>query len=177
MMNLTEHARAVLLAAMVLVSGCGYDRSLSARNVLGGNTAIGSLSGASTSLPLESASTPTVSMSRVEWEPIDFVVPVDGTVHGPLWRVSVRAEDDAPRSKGLYPTAESALDLDKHSWASAHEALLEPFVAVGNVIAMPVLAIMDPPGNHQSPSKKSLYKRSERGRSVAGTIPAPEPTP
>lgn len=176
---MTDFVRAAGLAVVVVLAGCGYNRSIAERNLLGGNSVISGLSAdtAADAATAHIATTPTVSLSRQEWPPVDFVVPVDGTVHGPLWRMDAVAKVDTPRGKALYPTAESALDLREHSPSFAYEALLEPFVAIGNVIGMPVLAFMDPPGNHQSPSKRSLYKRSGHGRTMAGSIPGSAEAP
>lgn len=174
----TDRTAAAGLAVLATaLGGCGYDHGIAERPFLGGNTPLGTLTPGEVE-PIADAGTPTVSLARDEWVPTDFVVPVDGTVHGPLWRWDARGRGDTPRQKALYPTAETALDLRPQGGASVREAVLQPFLSIANVVALPVLAFLDPPGNRMSPSRSSLYKRSMGGHSAAGAIPVPPaPTP
>ncbi len=123
---------------------------------------------------LESALVATTTMTRSNWQPVDFVVPVDGTIHGSTWRWDAPPPRQTARQKSLYPTAETALEDGGSAGPLVHEALLQPLYALGNVVAMPVLAFMDPPGTHMTPTAKTLYKRSIRGRAVAGVVPVDE---
>jgi hypothetical protein len=166
---------APVLALAALLGGCGYDGRIAERAFLGGNTPIATFDPATPDAPAPAA--PTTTLDRETWAPIDFLVPVDGTVHGPLWRWNARGDARTPRQKALYPTSLTALDLAPEGGASVRQAVAQPFVALANIIALPVLVFTDPPGNHLSPSAATLYTRSVRGRPVAGPIPAAPPEP
>lgn len=123
----------------------------------------------------DTPATATTSLTRSNWQPVDFIVPVDGTVHGPLWRWDARPPSETARDKALYPTAETALDLTSPLGPQIREALIDPVLALGNTLAMPVFIFANPPGNSMSPSAATLYKRSPKGRAIAGPIPQPAP--
>ncbi|RMH11403.1 MAG: hypothetical protein D6695_09200 [Planctomycetota bacterium] len=160
------------LLPVIALAGCGYERALATRNVLGGSTTLATLTGrASDDIPVDDSPS-THSIMRAEWQPIDVLVPVDGTVHGPTWRIDARADGPSPRQKSLHPTLRSALALASNKRVQVWEGVLAPFVGLANVAAMPVLMLKDPPASYMSPSRTTLYKRSRPGRTVAGTIPA-----
>ncbi len=169
-------ALAAFAVIVGMLSGCGFDRTIAERTTLGGDQAVWTLSPASLVSINDTPATATTSLTRSNWQPVDFIVPVDGTVHGPLWRWDPRPPRDTARQKALYPTAETALELAGPLGPQAHEAFVAPFIAMGNAFAVPVLIFADPPGDFMSPSAATLYKRSPKGRSVAGPIPEPPAT-
>lgn len=158
-------------AALLAHAGCGYDRSLADRNTLDGHAEIASLSGKAAGDIPTSAGASVRSLERLEWQPIDVIVPVDGTVHGPTWRIDVVTTDPNARQRSLHPTLSSAMQLGSGSRGQLLEGVISPFVAFGNVLAMPVFLFTDPPGSVMSPSRTMLYKRTQPGRTVAGPIP------
>lgn len=160
---------------LVLVS-CSYDRTIADRNTIGGSFELPTLTGT----PAEDIPTvqgpSVVSLLRLEWQPINFIVPVDGTVHGPTWRIDAVAGDANARQRSLHPTLDSALQLGSSRRGQRVEAIASPFVATGNVLVMPVLMFTTPPfDSYVSPSRASLYKRARPGQPMAGAIPASEP--
>ena len=162
---------AALATATGLLAGCGFDRTIAERTTLGANQPVWTLTPAMIVSEHDTPATATISLTRSNWQPVDFIVPVDGTIHGPLWRWDARAPGETARDKALYPTAETALELTGPIGPQVGEALMAPVVAFGNTLAMPVFVFRSPPGNFMSPSVATLYKRSPRGRAIAGTIP------
>lgn len=150
--------------------GCGYDRSLSDRLVLGGNL---QPIGLATLDAHDQAPQPTTSlqtMHRGEWATIDVIVPVDGTAHGPLLRVDRRFAFRSARSKALYPTPDSALDLRESNRAGlVIEGIAQPVLALGQTIALPLVLITEAPTPQASPSSRTLYKRASQGRAILGS--------
>ncbi len=159
-----------------MLSGCGFDRTIAERTTLGADQAVWTLSPASLVSINDTPATDTTSLTRSNWQPVDFIVPVDGTVHGPLWRWDARGPLETARHKALYPTAETALELAGPLGPQVREALVAPLLAFGNSLALPALVFTDPPSDLMSPSAATLYKRSPRGRSIAGPIPEPPAT-
>lgn len=158
-----------MLAALSL-AGC-YNRSLADRNTIARSGEIASLTGKpAPDVPTHVAPS-AGSLSRLDWQPIDFVVPVDGTVHGPQRRIDLRYLSNSPRHRFLYPTVESALDVSADRRGRRIEAAAAPVVGLLNVFTMPVNLFRDPPGSYMSPSKTMLYKRSRPGGTLAGAIP------
>lgn len=165
-----------LVVAAVGASGCGFNRDLAHRTTLGGNAIILALSPDDASM-LETNATTTTKITRSNWQPIDFIVPVDGTIHGPIWRWDARLARDTAMQKALYPTIETALEDEGAVGPQIRAALVQPFISIGNIFAIPVLAFTDPPGTTMTPTARTLYKRSIRGRSVAGIVPVESDTP
>lgn len=165
------------LAPVLLLASCGYDRSLADRNTLGGSSVLPTLTGkAGDDIPAAEGPS-AVSLLRLDWQPIDFIVSVDGTVHGPVWRVDAVASNANARQRSLHPTLESALQLGSSRGGQRVEGVVSPFVATGNVLAMPIMMIATPPfDSYVSPSRASLYKRARPGQSMAGAVPAEGPS-
>jgi hypothetical protein len=62
--------------------------------------------------PPEAVSVPSLKgVSRANWERTEFLLPVDGTAHHPIYARRVRLADRAARQEGLNPTATNSLDL------------------------------------------------------------------
>lgn len=166
----------LMLVVALAMTGC-YNRSLADRNTIGCCGEIRTLSRVpAPDVPTDIA--PSVhSLARLDWQPIDFMVPVDGTVHGPQRRIDLRYLSASSRHRFLYPTAESALDLSADRRGRRIEGAAAPVVGLFNVFTMPINLFRDPPGSYMSPSKAMLYKRYRPGGTLAGTIPQFEPSP
>jgi hypothetical protein len=162
------------LAASTL-TGCGFDRTIAERTTLGADQAVWTLTPALVASTNDSPATATASLTRSNWQPVDFIVPVDGTIHGPLWRWDAYPPRETARQKALYPTAETALELASPLGPQVREAVVAPLLAFANSLALPVLVFTDPPADFMSPSAATLYKRSPKGRPTAGPIPEPAP--
>jgi len=113
---------------------------------------------------------PTTRLDRADWEPVEYRVPVDGTVHPPLWRSHASFDESPARQHGLYPTAASVLDTAGDPGEAIAAGFIEPARAVLDLAAMPVRMILEPVWTkRQSPS---MYKRWHSGAWLAG--PSPE---
>ena len=168
---------ALCLPALALTTGCVG--SLNERPTLGGSQRLPALypgsdrERATTAPSPYAVTTPTTRLDRGSWEPMNFVVPVDGVAHDPV-RYSERrySEDDTPRRFGLFPTVASSLDLSSPSAPQAGEALFALPRVLLDVALFPVRAITQPISKtRQSPS--GLYKRTPEGETWwAGPRPA-----
>lgn len=164
-------AAALLLAATSVLGACA--RPLNDRPTIGGRLTTGTFA-----MPTASG-TPALDthagLDRSAWPGQVFLVPVDGSVHGPVWHGDVRFADTTARQNGLMPTAETALELDGGTGnAQALEAVVAPFASLIDVALFPVRLFVDPPfANRQSP--EWLYKRSQQGGWSSATIAPPPP--
>ncbi|MEQ8770996.1 MAG: hypothetical protein RIB60_10870 [Phycisphaerales bacterium] len=153
-----------LIAALLTLSACA--RQLNERPTLGNavHTATFRTAEWADRAPGVPARTAPVDASpdRADWPARVFLVPVDGTVHGPVRHGSVSLTADTHRQQGLYPTVESALDLEGDTGgAQALEGVLAPFAATAELALMPVSLVLEPPfKNAQSPA--GLHKRTPR---------------
>lgn len=73
-------------------------------------------------------------IERTNWNASEIVVATDGVQHHPRWTSAQPAYTKTPRSRGLYPTADTALSLDRADGAEAAEAAAAPFHAASDVI-------------------------------------------
>ncbi|MBX3323339.1 MAG: hypothetical protein KF757_10145 [Phycisphaeraceae bacterium] len=166
--RLTLHL--ALCGSCVCFAGCGYDRSLADRLVLGGNTQPIGLATHPANDQAQQSTASLLTMHRGEWATIDVIVPVDGTAHGPLLRIDRRFAFRSPRSKALYPTPDSALDLrESNRRGLVIEGFAQPVLALGQTIALPLVIITEAPSAHASPSSRTLYKRASQGRAILGS--------
>lgn len=156
------------LAATLAPLGCA-PRDLNARPTLGGSAGHNTLAAGT---PTGHITELTRSLDRDTWTTTVFLVPVDGTVHGPTYRFQ-RTDTESPRGLGLHPTPESAAALQSSSVADeASSALLAPVGALAEFALMPIeLIVTPPPSKHQSPGR--VYKRTLQGGWSTG--PAREP--
>jgi hypothetical protein len=151
------------VASLLWSSGC---MDLNSRSTIGADRALPALEAASPATPDEVRAT---RLDRADWAPIEYRVPVDGTVHAPLWRSRVAFSDEQRRQHGLYPTAESSLDLGAPADEEAVRGFVEPVRALADVFLMPVYWVIDPVWDlEQSPS---MYKRWHSGEWLAGPLP------
>ena len=158
--------RIVVLGVIPLLAVPGCVRDRNARETLGGVLVTGSLDGAEGAVAVG----PSVGMDRAAWPVVVFEVPVDGTVHGPTHGGWVRFTDATARQRGLFPTIETALELDGDvGEPQALEGLWGPVAAGGEILWMPVGVVMGPPwAERQSP--RGLYKRSRQGGWHSGVV-------
>lgn len=140
-----------------------------ARNVLGGRSQIEAIA------PVEAAhepshDTPSVhGLDRSNWGATTTVVPVDGTLHGPTYTRQRLYDRQPARRLGLYPTAQTALDLDDpgSGLLRGSEVAAQFPRALVEVGLMPIRAIVSPPWvRRQSPMY--LYKRQPPGGWLTG---------
>jgi len=155
----------VLIAAALAASqGCTTD--INSRRTIGAVRDLPALSVANVDASrVEIAAT---RLDRGDWTPVEFRVPVDGTVHGPLWKSYARFDDDMRRAHGLYPTAESALDLHSDQWDDRVRSVLDPVWAITDLAVMPVRAILQPA--RKKTQGPSMYKRWHSGEYLAGPM-------
>ena len=157
--------RGVLIAAaLAVLQGCTTD--LNSRRTIGAVRDLPALNEAKADAgSVEIAAT---RLGRGDWEPVEFRLPVDGTVHGPLWKSRTKFDDDMRRAHGLYPTAESALDLHSDQWDDRVRSVLDPVWAIADLAFMPVRAIARPAWKKtQGPT---MYKRWHTGEYLAGPM-------
>jgi len=154
------------VATLALHTGCAH--RVNKRTVLGGGTELEAI--AAEPAP-QIAYVPADRLDRGGWDAQTFLVPVDGTVHTPHWR-TLRQDNttDKPRRKGLFPTAESALDLETDAavlWREAGVAFPLTLLDMGFI---PLNAARNPPwARRQSP--QWLHKRFDQDRWYAGPMP------
>lgn len=167
MKNVTTLGCGALLAGILAgLVGCSTD--VNARRTIGGERGLEALGLPDEVRPLADAGL-TTRLDRGDWTPVEFRVPVDGTVHGPLWKTPTRFDDDQRRAHGLFPTAESALELNGDRWDDRVRSLMDPAVAVLDLALLPVRAVMHPAWTKtQGPS---MYKRWHSGEYLAGPMP------
>ena len=150
----------VCLAALLALPAC--TRHLNERPTLGNAVHTGTLDPATWAHAEGTVPdrTSDLGTDRAAWPAHVFLVPVDGTVHGPVRHRRVRLADGTRRQQGLYPTVESALDLQGDDrGALMLEGVLAPFAATFELAMLPVSAIAQPPfTDRQSPGE--LHKRS-----------------
>ena len=158
-------------AAMAVITAClaavGGSTDVNARRTIGAERELPTLAGADATHAINAERA--TRLDRGDWEPVDFRLPVDGTVHNALLKSEPSFGDEQPRAHGLYPTAESALDLGSDRGADAWRGVVEPFRAVVDLAIMPVRAFTDPAwGKRQSASN---FKRWRSGAWYAGPVP------
>lgn len=159
-------ASLVLAGSAMMLGGCSTD--VNSRVMIGAERVLPALAGpgADAAIDQQVAS----RLDRGDWTPIDFRVPIDGTVHNALLKTEPVFGDDHPRAHGLFPTRESALDLGASSGSELARGVIEPVRALVDLAIMPVRSFTDPAwGKRQSPSN---YKRWHPGEWLAGPMPA-----
>ena len=89
---------------------------------------------------------PSTTLDRAGWQPIDFVVPVDGVRHDPNYRflTSSRQRSRTARDRGDFPTYVSALDSSRASFMTdAIDATITAAYAAVETVALPVFVFVD----------------------------------
>ncbi len=103
----------VLAVAGAAFGGCRMTASDTV--TIGNQVTVAGMQGPEGHLTLDQARTLSgppnqIRLDRSDWEPIEFVVPVDSSPHRPTF-VTAWWMTDTARSEGLYPTPLSALEL------------------------------------------------------------------
>jgi len=155
-----------LPAGLLVVVSAGCQGVVNDRLVLAGSGVLPSLSpssepvGDDVSRAWSGPGEATVSIDRGGWPVQRFVVPVDGTVHGPVWGTrTILSGTDIVRREGVYPTEETALDLrGEDDFAVVREALWSYVDAAVEWGLFPLKLFLSPLwSEHQSP--RVVYKR------------------
>ncbi|HYE61070.1 MAG TPA: hypothetical protein VD997_03660 [Phycisphaerales bacterium] len=88
--------------------------------------------------PLTSDGPSVVSLTRENWRPMVFTVPVDGVASRRNYTTELHFTDTTARQRGEHPTALSALELSGPTRTEqALEGLVNPFNAFGDAVLMP----------------------------------------
>lgn len=169
-----RHAALLLLAGAVALGGC--TREINERLVLGMDTPLPAIEPREQELPM---GVPSVTGLERHWEPVVFVVPVNGVAHPPDYAPPTFMLDELPRQRGEYPTALSALDLGE---PDAGDEVLQALRSHGQAVLdaaliLPRLVIRPPNATDWSPERS--YERAPAAAITAETAPPPvgEPMP
>lgn len=166
-------ACAGVAGVLAMVGGCSTD--LNARATIGATRAIPELTTSEALTDPVAYAARTTRLDRGDWSAVDFRLPVDGTVHGPLLLSMPGFDDDDHRAHGLFPTRESALELGANPHEEAFRGLVEPGRTVVDLVLLPVRAVLQPAwSKRQGPS---MYKRWHGGEWLAGPMPATDADP
>lgn len=159
-------AATTILVGGTLIAAFGCTTDLNARTTIGAKRTIAAFDAETGTT---TASGPTTRLDRAGWAPVEFRLPVDGTVHHPAWRSRASFDDEPARQHGLYPTAESSLQLGERDGTLVWAGVIEPARALVDLFAMPVRMVLSPPWSRtQSPA---MYKRWHAGEWMAGPLP------
>lgn len=116
-------------------------------------------------------------VDRTNWATTSITVAGDGVQHAPTWRTEQPAYAHTPRTDGLHPTAQTALDLEAPSGVYIAEGVAAPFHAATDVVLLIPRMFSSPPSAVRV-SPRAPYERSanyDRRVEVAAQ-PAPVPT-
>ncbi len=153
-----------LLSIGTALAGCVSDHN--ARPTLGSNITLDSLEGGGTDGDPPSLR----GLDRSNWGATSIRVPVDGTVHRPTYARTHLYDDSLARQKGLYPTSETALELDGSRWMGAAEIAAQPFHLIVDAGMLPLRVAMAPPWT-RTQSPRAVYKRRPPGGWLTGGAP------
>ena len=98
-----------ILGAAAALSGCTSPENDRFR--FGEDGMIPAFQSDAAALPTDDQIPSVTGLDRSNWEPVVFVVPVQGTAHQPTYAPGVFDLDSLPRQRGDYPTVETSLDL------------------------------------------------------------------
>lgn len=88
--------------------------------------------------PLTDDKPSVVSLTRENWSPVLFVVPVDGVASRRTYTTEIYYADATARQRGEHPTPISSLELSGPTRTEqALEGLVNPFNAFGDLVMMP----------------------------------------
>ena len=101
--------------------------------------------------------------SRAHWDERTVVAHVDGVSHQQTYTFNLRLDSDraAARTRGEYPTFETALDDESDTDNLLMQALLGPFVGGAELALFPFFAIKSPPWT-ESQSPRVATEASEQ---------------
>ena len=152
---------------MMMAAGCVSDTN--ARLPLGSNVVLDTGEGDG----VVASSVSVIGLDRSNWGATTIRVPVDGTVHRATYARTVLYDDSLARQKGLFPTAETALETEGSAGMGAAEIAAQPGWALIDAALIPIRVAMSPPWKPvQSP--RVNYKRTRPGGWLTGGVaPAP----
>lgn len=166
-------------AAVLALSAGGCAGDLNRRAVLGGGVEIPALD------PREPAELGVMSLAgpraeridRGDWDPQTYLVPVDGTVHGPDWQRAAGPIDPlSARALGLFPTTGTAVEAGSRPGREALEAVVEWAGTIIEPAFLVVRSVSQPPWSAvQSPTRS--WKRTAQTAWYPGPLPEPLPEP
>lgn len=145
----------------MLAAGCVSDTN--ARLPLGSNVLLDRGEGDG----VEDSAVSVTGLDRSNWGATTIRVPVDGTVHRATYTRRVLYDDSLARQKGLFPTAETALETEGDRGMGAAEIAAQPGWALIDAALIPIRVAMSPPWKPvQSP--RANYKRTRPGGWLTG---------
>ena len=140
----------ILTAGLAATTLASCAASLNSRDTLGGSLELPALSpdngGAVRVADLQTA--PLTTISRADFEPRRFVVPVDGVRHQPTYLLTglPEAGDSASwRDAGTYPTVQGALDVRGDADFEMRNAFAGPLAAALEIALSPIGLVITPP--------------------------------
>jgi len=108
---------------------------------------------------------------RSRWNTTVIIAPIDGIVHGPTFRFyAVPRNNDHPRTYGLLPTTETALDHQTHSTAASFHYTRSELVATMASIIDPFMIHYHLTNTHWSPRR--VWKRTRQDNTWSSGQPA-----
>lgn len=144
-----------LLAALPLAGGCVQSNH---RMTIGDDIGLPAFQASVPGEPANDAPS-LFSVTRAEWTPVVYHVPVDGVGHRPNYRTHWSSDDSLARARGEFPSATTALDLGQSgSESQTVEALIAPVNAIFDLASVPVLLFVEP----QTLEMRSPYRRYQR---------------
>ncbi len=154
----------ILLLILMTIPGCTHP--VNARLELGAQSRTPTFEINDNLPPIQAAST-----TRSRWNTTVIIAPIDGIVHGPTFRLyPVPRNNDHPRTYGLLPTADSALDHQTHSPAASLHFTRTELVATMTSIIDPFMIHYHLTNAHWSPRR--VWKRSRQDNTWSSGQPA-----
>lgn len=171
----TPPARIVVLTTLSILTmwlgqGCGSVNQGS-RLTIGGESVPALTSGGDRIAP---AGASLVGGTRDHWEAQTIVVPVDGTEHHPHYTLAQPNYSESARAMGVYPTAESALDLASPARPRVWEAVAAPFHGAADIVMLIPRAIQTSP-RCVATSPSEPFQRYREGEGDEAPVLVPEP--
>lgn len=156
-----RHALLGATLTLGLLAGCNADRN-GELSIGDGAYSSATLDGARASA-IEGGRGGVVSVTRTDWDPLVYVVPLDTTAGGETFRFreDIGWSKETARREGSFPSAEDAVDTAFDGEAEFGHALASPFVAAAEVAVLPFLFLTgDAFETHESP--RGGYERAAR---------------
>lgn len=161
-----KHFSLVLIIGCAAVAGCSADRN--GELTIGDDRVSPTIAGAEPSTDLLGGTPGVVSLTREEWEPVVFEVPLDGTETGEDHGLHAKVDwnEETARRMGAYPTPEEAVDVEFDGDAEVWHGIASPFVGAFEIVLMPVRFLTgEAYATRESP--RGAYERSAHGAARA----------
>jgi len=143
----------ILLLVLLTLTGCGHP--------VNARLELGALSRTPTFTNSDGFGTAAGTAPRSRWNTTVIIAPVDGIAHGPTLRLSLAPrKTDHPRTYGLLPTADSALDHQTHSRIASFHYTRSELVATLASITDPFRIYSAISIRHWSPRR--VWKRTRQ---------------